>query len=130
GDGVRDGVEPMSAETATTTPRASATAVDIAAVARGGALNLIGTVAAAILNFALVVVITRGLHVGGAGPFFVAVALFSILSNTCELGADTGLMRSIPRARVRGREHEARRLLVIATAPVVIAGAAAGCAMI
>ena len=69
-------------------------------VARGGSLNFIGAVANGLLQFALVVVVTRSLTRSASGAFFEAIALFLILSNTAELGADTGLTRMIPRYRV------------------------------
>ena len=46
-----------------------------------------------------------------SGAFFEAVALFLILSNTAELGADTGLTRMIPSYRVSGRIADVRRSL-------------------
>ena len=50
-------------------------------VARGGSLNLIGALASGLLQFALVVVVTRSLTKGGAGAFFEALAVFVILTN-------------------------------------------------
>jgi O-antigen/teichoic acid export membrane protein len=99
---------------------------DLSALARGGALNLVGGAADAILGFLLVLVVTRGLGPEAAGPFFVAVALFKILSNTAELGADTGLMRMIPRYRVLGRIHDVRRSLVVGLGPVVLVATVLG----
>ncbi|HEV8421391.1 MAG TPA: hypothetical protein VGR13_08565, partial [Actinomycetota bacterium] len=71
---------------------------DLSSLARGGALNLVGSLAGGALSFLLAVVVTRGLHPAGAGVFFEAVALFTILANTCEVGADTGLVRGVSRA--------------------------------
>jgi O-antigen/teichoic acid export membrane protein len=99
---------------------------DLSALARGGALNLVGGAADAILGFLLVLVVTRGLGPVAAGPFFVAVALFKILSNTAELGADTGLMRMIPRYRVLDRIHDIRRSLVVGLGPVVVVATVLG----
>src|SRR5262245_17322468 len=72
---------------------------DLRTLARGGSLSLVGTVVNALLGFVIVVVITRGQGARGAGILFEAIALFTILSNTAELGADTGLVRMIPRHR-------------------------------
>lgn len=101
----------------------------LTAVARGGLINLVGAVAAGILNFVLVVLITRGLGTRGAGAFFVALAMFSLLSNTLELGADTGLVRTISRLRALGRVHDLRRTLLVALVPVLAGSAAAAVAM-
>jgi len=53
------------------------------------------------------------------------VALFMILSNLTELGADTGVVRMIPRLRATGRERDLRTLVWAAVVPVALAGAAA-----
>jgi len=76
---------------------------DLEMVARGGSLNFIGAVANGLFQFALVVVVTRALTRNESGAFFEAIALFLILSNTAECGADTGLTRMIPSYRVSGR---------------------------
>jgi O-antigen/teichoic acid export membrane protein len=94
---------------------------DLSTVARGGALNFAAAIGGALLQFALVVAVTRTLTAAAAGAFFQAVALFLILSNTAELGADTGLVRSIPRLRVLGRSADLRPLLVAGLAPATAA---------
>ena len=95
---------------------------DLKTVARGGTLNFAGSVVNGILQFALVVVVTQALTKSEAGAFFVAVALFIILSNTCELGADTGLTRMIPRLRVLGRIADIRRSMAVGILPGFVAG--------
>lgn len=95
-------------------------------IARGGLLNLLGAAAGGILNFLLVVLVTRGLGAVQAGAFFVAVALFSVLGKTLELGADTGLVRAISRDLVLCRAHDARRTLLVAVIPVLLAGTLVG----
>lgn len=97
----------------------------LSTIARGGFLNMIGAVASGVLNFVLVVVVTRGLGAAGAGAFFVSVALFSLLSKTLELGADTGLVRSISRDLALGRARDVRRTIVVALGPVLVASAVA-----
>lgn len=92
---------------------------DLSILARSGVLSLAGTVTGALFGFALVVVITRGLHARGAGLLFEAIALFTILSNTAEFGADSGLVRMIPRYRAMGRTADIRRTLAAALWPVV-----------
>ncbi len=95
---------------------------DLRMVARGGSLNFIGAVANGLLQFGLVVVVTRALTKNASGAFFEAVALFLILSNTAELGADTGLTRMIPRYRVDGRVADVRRSLSVGLVPSFVAG--------
>jgi O-antigen/teichoic acid export membrane protein len=95
---------------------------DLRMVARGGSLNFIGALANGLLQFALVVVVTRSLTKSASGAFFEAVALFLILSNTAELGADTGLTRMIPRYRVEGRVADVRRSLSVGLVPSFAAG--------
>jgi O-antigen/teichoic acid export membrane protein len=95
---------------------------DLRMVARGGSLNFIGALANGLLQFGLVVVVTRGLTKSASGAFFEAVALFLILSNTAELGADTGLTRMIPRYRVDGRVADVRRSLTVGLVPSFAAG--------
>ena len=90
---------------------------DLKMVARGGSLNFIGAVANGLFQFALVVVVTRALTRNESGAFFEAIALFLILSNTAECGADTGLTRMIPSYRVSGRIGDVRRSLSVGLLP-------------
>ena len=77
------------------------------------------------MSFGLVVLASRWLQPHGAGVFFELIALFTILSNTFELGADTGLTRWISRARAIGGLADVRRIVVIAVIPVAVIGTAA-----
>jgi O-antigen/teichoic acid export membrane protein len=95
---------------------------DLKTLARGGALNLVGTITYGILNFLLVVIVTQGVGKDLAGVFFEAVALFVIASNAAELGADTGLVRMIARYRTLDRAHDIRWTLRVALGPVAAAG--------
>lgn len=65
----------------------------------------------------------------GAGGFFELIAIFTILSNTFELGADTGLMRWISRARALGSLSDLRWIITIALVPILIIGCVAAIAM-
>ena len=100
--------------------------LDLHALARGGGLNLVGLFASAVLQFVLVVVVTRGLGADGAGIFLEALALFMIVSHSAELGANTGLVRTIPRYRALGRTADVRGALLVALSPVVLVGAVVG----
>jgi O-antigen/teichoic acid export membrane protein len=106
-------------------PADAASSRHLAGVARGGLVNLGGAVAAGFLNFVLVVIVTRQLGAGGAGSFFVAIAMFSVLSNTLELGADTGLVRMIPRLVAHDRTADLRAMVTAALVPVFAASALA-----
>ncbi len=114
---------------ATASPEAAAISVpkgsaadDISRFARGGALNLVGTISFGLLSFLLVVIVTRGLGKEAGGYFFEAVALFTIASNVAELGADTGLVRMIARYKTLSRTHDVRATLMAAVVPVAAAG--------
>ena len=96
----------------------------LARFARGGSLNLAASVVSGLLGFVLVVVLTRGLGAAGSGPFFVALAAFSIASNTLELGADTGAVRLIARHLALGAVSDLRSTFAIALLPVLAIGSA------
>jgi O-antigen/teichoic acid export membrane protein len=97
---------------------------DLSSLARGGVLNLVGSVFHGAFSFALVIIVTRGLGAGGSGAFFAAIALFMILSNTAELGADTGLLRTIPRFLVLARHRDIRRSLLVSFWPILLVSVA------
>jgi O-antigen/teichoic acid export membrane protein len=98
---------------------------DLRTLATGSTLTFAGTIAKGIFNFALVLVVTRGLGPTGSGLFFQATALFLILS-AVEMGADTGLVRFVSRLETLGRQGEVRSLLRIATLPVFALASAIG----
>ncbi len=103
---------------------------DILRLARGGTLNLIGAVSEGVFNLALVLVVTRILPIARAGVFFQATALFLILSNAAVLGADTGLLRAVPRCFALRRTNELRTTLLVATAPVLALASVAAVALL
>lgn len=97
--------------------------------ARGGAIGLVGSVVAAAAGFVLTVVVARVLGPAQTGVFFTVVALFMILTEVTELGADTGLVRSTARLRALGRVGDLRRVVVAALVPVLAVGAVTGLAV-
>jgi O-antigen/teichoic acid export membrane protein len=103
-------------------PAAQSSHGDVSSLARGGVLNMSATAVAAVLGFVLVVVVTRGLGAHGAGAFFEVVGVFTILANSAELGADTGLVRAVARSRALGAVGELRRLARVALLPVLVGG--------
>jgi O-antigen/teichoic acid export membrane protein len=102
---------------------------DLSRLARGGAINLVGAFANGAFGFLLVLVITRGFRPGVAGVFFEAIALFTILANVAELGADDGLIRNIPRLRALGRTQDLRTTVLVALGPVIAVGTVFGVCM-
>ncbi|MCD5315351.1 oligosaccharide flippase family protein [Kineosporia babensis] len=101
----------------TTTTRAHR---DLAAVAKGGSIAAAGAVISAVGGLLLTIVVARGLGAAGAGLFFEAVAVFMIAQSLSTLGADTGLMRALSRARALGQAGETRRLIAVAMIPVAL----------
>ncbi len=95
---------------------------DLARLARGGLLNLGGALANGVFAFLFVLLLTRGLKASRAGVFFEAIALFSIVANTAQLGGDDGLVRFIPRFRVEGRIRDLRTTLMVSLWPIVAIG--------
>ncbi|HYT37874.1 MAG TPA: polysaccharide biosynthesis C-terminal domain-containing protein [Acidimicrobiia bacterium] len=102
---------------------------DISAMARGGLLNLVGAAGTGILTFALVTVLTRGLGPASYGAFVSAMGLFTVLSNTAELGADTGLVRTISRLRALDRVRDIRKTVYVAVIPPMVVSTLFGIAM-
>jgi O-antigen/teichoic acid export membrane protein len=81
---------------------------------------LVGSLGSAILSFLLVLILTRMLGPLRSGLFFESVGLFTILSNTAELGADTGLVRSVSRDVALRRADRIRPTIRVALGPVIL----------
>ena len=111
-------------------PRPAPEVPELRRLARGGALNLVGYVVSGVLAFGLAVVVTRIVGARGAGVFFAAVAVFTILSNITELGADTGIVRFIARLREQGRHGDLRPLVWVALVPAVAVATVVGIATV
>lgn len=94
---------------------------DLHKLAVGSVLSLGGLVANGILGLMLVIVITRGLRAAGAGVFFQAIAAFTILSTVADVGATTGLVRTLSRYRVTQGARDLRRALFVGVWPSVAA---------
>lgn len=92
---------------------------DIVGLARGGALNLVAAFGGAVLNTILLMQITRNYGRTAAGTFFVVTALFLLITAAAALGADTGVLRYIARARALGRPRDVDVVLRAATVPVL-----------
>jgi O-antigen/teichoic acid export membrane protein len=95
---------------------------DARSLARSGLVNLAASGGGQVFTFLMTVVVTRGLGARGAGTFFEVVGLFTILSNSVRLGADTGMVRSVSASRAVGALHELGPLVRAALWPVLAAG--------
>ncbi len=76
----------------------------MAGIARGGTAGIAGAAVSAVVNFALVIVITRFWATEDAGALFATTSLFLLAVALVELGVDQGFVRYIAWFRAR-REH-------------------------
>ncbi|WP_333773453.1 lipopolysaccharide biosynthesis protein [Streptomyces sp. IBSBF 3136] len=106
-------------------PAGAAAPSGVAAAARGGWYGVAGSATNAVFAFVFVGLITRAVGARGAGAVFTGVALFTILSNTCKLGADTGLVRFVSRDLAVDGGRSVGALLRTALVPAAVAGVAA-----
>jgi O-antigen/teichoic acid export membrane protein len=111
------GDEPVRSRESSRSPHS-----DMTAVARSGVVKLLGGLTNGVLGLILIILVTRGVGARGAGAFFESIGIFAIATNLCELGADTGLLRAIPRYRALGRTRDLRKLVTFALVPVFLIG--------
>ena len=107
-----------------TSPTAPAAPADrpeqMRALARGGALNLVGAGISGVANLGLTVVVARVFTRHDAGVFFSATSLFLILLGAAGLGTNTGLVYFIARFRALGRPDRIRGTLRQAFVPLLV----------
>ena len=96
-------------------------------IARGGALNLVGSVVSAVSSFLLVVAVANYFDENTAGMLFAATSLFVILEALTGLGTDTGLARFLLRYEAQGRYGDVATVIRSALTPV--AAISIGCAV-
>lgn len=101
-------------------PSPSAIKDQLAGIARNGSFNMIGAVAGALLNFALIVVVAQTFDQSAAGMLFSATSVFLILLAAATLGTETGLSRFILRFKAMGRSADVRGTVRIAAIPVAL----------
>jgi O-antigen/teichoic acid export membrane protein len=89
------------------------------ALASGGAVLLFGSVVDRLFSFGFIFVIARALGSSGAGAFYQAVGLFTILTLLTQAGAPTALVRMVARERVVGSSRSFDPLLRAALIPTV-----------
>ncbi len=92
-------------------PNDTKTMTDIRMFARGGTLAVAGLALGSVLQFLVVIAITRGLDRGSAGALLETIAFFMIVSSAATLGADIGLVRDVPKLVGEGRVGDVRRVL-------------------
>ncbi len=88
-------------------------------LARGGALNLAGAGASAVLNLVFVLVLTHVTTRRDLGVFLTATSAFLVLATVGRMGANVGIVWVTARLRALGRVGEVRSQLRAATVPVV-----------
>lgn len=98
----------------------------VSGVARGSALNLVGSAVTAILSFVVVAVITRGVSKIDAGIVFTATSLFVVVESLARFGADGGVVHHLAGALAEGRQKAASNVLLASFLPVAIGSALVG----
>jgi O-antigen/teichoic acid export membrane protein len=93
----------------------------LAEVARGGTLNLIGAGVSALTTVGVTVFVTRVFSKPVAGAFFTATSAFLIVEAVASLGANVGLVYFIARLRSLGEEKRIPTILRAAIIPVIVA---------
>lgn len=104
------------------------TQAQLGKIARGGALNLVGSVVSAVTSFLLVVAVANFFDTQRAGMLFAATSLFLILQALTSLGTDTGLARFLLRFEADGRHRDIptaiRSAIVPTTAAAIVVAVA------
>lgn len=85
--------------------------------------NLVGGALGAMVNLVLAALVGRHLGTEGSGVYFLVVAVFLIVANSAELGADTGLVRFVASTRALGRPQDTPQIVRTAVVPVLVGGA-------
>jgi O-antigen/teichoic acid export membrane protein len=99
-----------------------------ASAARGGAVNAVGSVVSMVLNFAIIVLVTRYYGAAGAGVFFSVLALFTLAGTAAKLGAETGLVYSVSRYLAHGRDDDVVPTIRLALLPTLVGALLVGAA--
>lgn len=89
-------------------------------IARGGAVNLVGSVVSAVAAFLLVVLVANYTEESSAGMLFAAVSVLTIATAICTLGTDTGLARFALRYESQGRYGDVTAAIRAAVTPVAV----------
>ncbi len=95
---------------------------NLGGAARHSVLNLLGVAVAAVLGFALNVVVTRAWSKPDAGLFFSATSAFMLLLTGSRLGTGVGSVYFVSRYRALGRIDRLRASLISGVVPVLLVG--------
>ena len=101
-------------------PGAGTRSASVGGVARGGAVNVIGSALSAVVGFALTVVITRALPQESAGVFFSTTSGFLVVVAVAQLGTNTGLVYFVSRTRALEQPQLVPEYLRTAAGPVLL----------
>ncbi|MFI7589090.1 oligosaccharide flippase family protein [Spongisporangium articulatum] len=96
------------------------------ATVRAGAFSLLGLVVTAAVGFLLSLIVARGLGAAGAGAFYQAVALGTLLLYLTVFGADTGLLRGVAARLATSRTAQVAGQLRVGLLPPTAAATLAG----
>ncbi len=99
----------------------AAASANAPSVAKGAALNLVGAALFGLSGFVFAFILSNQLGPGGAGRFWIGLAVFNITSRISELGTASGLVHGVARARADGRAHQLSTVLSVAIRPVLLA---------
>ena len=102
-------------------PAGKGGSAQLAEVARGGTLNLIGAGVSAATTVGVTILVTREFSKPIAGAFFTATSAFLIVEAVASLGANVGLVYFIARLRSLGEGRRIPAILRAAVIPVVVA---------
>jgi O-antigen/teichoic acid export membrane protein len=95
-------------------------------VARGGALNLVGSVVYGAANFGFVIVVTQLLGAKASGALLVAIAVLNVAKGVTVLGANSGLVRMVSKERALRRPERLVPMAWAAVIPVAVVGTVLG----
>jgi len=93
---------------------------ELRSAARGGLAFTVGIFVGGLFQFVFLTLAAHTLDQSDIGALLEAIAVFTILNNTAELGADTGLLRFSPIFR-RRRPQDIGRLHTVALVPALAA---------
>lgn len=98
-------------------------------VLKAGAVSLVGSSASAASALLVAVVVGRSVGAAGAGVFFQAVAIFTIVSAVLRLGTSSALIWALSQRRALGRTGGESRIVLIAVWPVLVVSVAVALGM-
>ncbi|MET9965939.1 hypothetical protein ABZZ80_08500 [Streptomyces sp. NPDC006356] len=86
---------------------------------------MLGSIVSTVFGYLLFTLVTRALGAHGSGAVFTGIAVFTVLSHACKLGADTGLVRFVSHDVATDGGRQVAALLRSAVVPGAVASSAA-----